>query len=63
VNTNVKKHFWQYHWDGRPIKVIKDAAVFSASQFNPRCPFSPQEHWETAFACEEERRNETLVKD
>lgn len=34
------KHFWQQQWDGRPIKVVKDAALFSASQFNPHCPFT-----------------------
>lgn len=40
VNKNVKKHFWQHQGDDRPIKVIKDAALFSAHQFNTPCPFT-----------------------
>lgn len=35
VTMNVK-----HQWDDRPIKVIKDAALFSAHQFNPCCPFT-----------------------
>lgn len=64
VNKNVKL-FWQHQWDDRPIKVIKDAALFSA-HLSPQHPLSIyyfKEHWETVFAREEEGRNETLKTD